>query len=306
MPSNCCKVIFRENLPERTEALRLLLASTIPVIADDYTEDYRTWVEKTSSAEHIDSDAAVDKGEGHDEDEGEYEDEGEDEIQDDDDDSDEKECDLFDAELTFAWSLDSKEDHSQDLATDMLLRFCSLLVLQCRMRAIDPRRKRVPQASPVHPGLGEAYILFSIGISRGSAAAFLAQLRGSRAFAASQAARRLNATGREYMCDGTLSPMGEFLSLLSYGNDLRRSQGSSFRFYWIDDGKVLSWGGELWGQLVIVFDVGEVGHRGSILIRGASAVQPTPLTGHSRLNDYNRVGQSNQIKSNQTELPPQY
>ncbi|KAF5262789.1 hypothetical protein FOXYS1_6484 [Fusarium oxysporum] len=94
-------------------------------------------------------DTAVDKGEGHDEDEGEYEDEGEDEIQDDDDDSDEKECgdderydeiedqsqnrviadtgDLFDAESTFAWSLDSKEDHSQDLATDMLLRFCSLL-----------------------------------------------------------------------------------------------------------------------------------------------------------------------------------
>jgi hypothetical protein len=125
-------------------------------------------------------------------------------------------------------------------------------------------------------------IPFSIGISRGSAAAFLAQLRGSRAFAASQAARRLNETGREYMWDGTLSPMGESLSLLSYGNALRRSQGSSFRFYWSDDGKVLSWGGELWGQLIIVFDVGEVGHRGSILIRGASAVYPTPLTGHSR------------------------
>jgi hypothetical protein len=29
------------------------------------------------------------------------------------------------------------------------------------------------------------------------------------------------------------------------------------------------------------------GHHGSILIRGASAVCWTPLTGHSRLNDYN-------------------
>ncbi|KAJ4176159.1 hypothetical protein NW755_014572 [Fusarium falciforme] len=37
--------------------------------------------------------------------------------------------------------------------------------------------------------------------------------------------------------------MGEFLSLLSYGNALRRSQGSTFRFHWSDDGEVLSWDG---------------------------------------------------------------
>jgi hypothetical protein len=37
-------------------------------------------------------------------------------------------------------------------------------------------------------------------------------------------------------------------------------------------------------------DVGEVGYRGSTLIREASAVRRTPLSGHSRLNDYNRVG----------------
>ncbi|WJG35767.1 uncharacterized protein FOBCDRAFT_241825 [Fusarium oxysporum Fo47] len=38
--------------------------------------------------------------------------------------------------------------------------------------------------------------------------------------------RRLNAARREYMCDGTLSPMGEFLSLLSYGNALRRRRSA--------------------------------------------------------------------------------
>ncbi|RKK10802.1 hypothetical protein BFJ66_g16872 [Fusarium oxysporum f. sp. cepae] len=37
--------------------------------------------------------------------------------------------------------------------------------------------------------------------------------------------------------------MGELLSLLSYGNALRRPQGSSFRFHWSDDGEVLSWDG---------------------------------------------------------------
>ncbi|KAH7227201.1 uncharacterized protein BKA55DRAFT_527135, partial [Fusarium redolens] len=35
--------------------------------------------------------------------------------------------------------------------------------------------------------------------------------------------RRLNTAPCEYICDSTLSPIGEFLSLLSYGNALRRS-----------------------------------------------------------------------------------
>jgi hypothetical protein len=46
-------------------------------------------------------------------------------------------------------------------------------------------------------------------------------------------------------------------------------------------------------------DVGEVGYRGSVLIREASAVRRTPLAGHSRLDDYNRVGYNQSI--NQTD-----
>ncbi|KAH7124247.1 hypothetical protein EDB81DRAFT_664950 [Dactylonectria macrodidyma] len=55
--------------------------------------------------------------------------------------------------------------------------------------------------------------------------------------------KALNAIRTESMCDGTLSPMGEFLSLLSYGNALRRSQGPATHFHWSDDGQVLSWDG---------------------------------------------------------------
>jgi hypothetical protein len=54
-----------------------------------------------------------------------------------------------------------------------------------------------------------------------------------------------------------------------------------------------------------MFDVGEVGHRGTILIRETSAVRRTPLSGHNRLDDYNRVGynQINQsIKSTNLSL----
>ncbi|EWZ27759.1 hypothetical protein FOZG_18525 [Fusarium oxysporum Fo47] len=43
-----CKVIFREGLPERTEALCLFLAPIISVIADDFSEGYRAWAKKAS------------------------------------------------------------------------------------------------------------------------------------------------------------------------------------------------------------------------------------------------------------------
>lgn len=55
--------------------------------------------------------------------------------------------------------------------------------------------------------------------------------------------KALNAVRTENMCDGILSPMGEFLSLLSYGHVLRRSQGLAIYFYWSDDGEILSWDG---------------------------------------------------------------
>ncbi|RKK73307.1 hypothetical protein BFJ70_g16957 [Fusarium oxysporum] len=44
---------------------------------------------------------------------------------------------------------------------------------------------------------------------------------------------------------------------------------------------------EVWAQQVSVFDVSELG---SVWIRGASAVRRTPLAGHGRSDDYNRVG----------------
>ncbi|KAH7186996.1 hypothetical protein DER44DRAFT_816686 [Fusarium oxysporum] len=46
------------------------------------------------------------------------------------------------------------------------------------------------------------------------------------------------------MCDGTMSPMGEFFSLLDYGRALRRSEGPVYHFYWSEDGQTLSWDGQ--------------------------------------------------------------
>ncbi|KAH7173080.1 hypothetical protein DER46DRAFT_679212 [Fusarium sp. MPI-SDFR-AT-0072] len=45
----------------------------------------------------------------------------------------------------------------------------------------------------------------------------------------------LNAARRENMCDGTMSSMGEFFSLLDYGRALRRSEGPVYHFYWSED-----------------------------------------------------------------------
>jgi len=51
----------------------------------------------------------------------------------------------------------------------------------------------------------------------------------------------LNAVRVEKMCLGSHAPMGELLSLRSYGRALSRSDGPSFRVHWSDDCQTVSW-----------------------------------------------------------------
>lgn len=51
----------------------------------------------------------------------------------------------------------------------------------------------------------------------------------------------LNTVRTERMCDGTMLPLGEFLSLLAYGSALRRSEGPVYHFHWSEDGQTISW-----------------------------------------------------------------
>ncbi|KAF5975170.1 hypothetical protein FBULB1_7526 [Fusarium bulbicola] len=53
----------------------------------------------------------------------------------------------------------------------------------------------------------------------------------------------LNAIRVDHMCDGTLSPLGEFFSLLAYGMSLQRSEGPAYHFDWSEDGQKISWDG---------------------------------------------------------------
>ncbi|KAI7771118.1 hypothetical protein LZL87_013445 [Fusarium oxysporum] len=102
------------------------------------------WVDDIwKSGEHVDVDPAADKDGGYDGDEGAYEDqddEDEDEIQDDDEGEDDERYNEFEdesqkrvvvntgdpseAEVISTWSSNSQEDHPQDPALDILLRFC--------------------------------------------------------------------------------------------------------------------------------------------------------------------------------------
>lgn len=52
---------------------------------------------------------------------------------------------------------------------------------------------------------------------------------------------RLNSIRERYMCFGCQAPMGELLSLRSYGRAFSRSDGPSFRVNWSDDGETVSW-----------------------------------------------------------------
>ncbi|KAI8710743.1 hypothetical protein NCS52_01534000 [Fusarium sp. LHS14.1] len=54
----------------------------------------------------------------------------------------------------------------------------------------------------------------------------------------------LNAVRVDQMCDGTMSPLGEFLSLLAYGLTIQRSEGPAWHFDWSADGQTISWDGD--------------------------------------------------------------
>ncbi len=49
---------------------------------------------------------------------------------------------------------------------------------------------------------------------------------------------------REKMCDGSASPLGEFLSLLAFGTVLRQSEGPTCLVEWSENGEEVSWDGE--------------------------------------------------------------
>ncbi|RGP58116.1 hypothetical protein FSPOR_11930, partial [Fusarium sporotrichioides] len=208
-----------------------------------------------------------------DEDEDEFPDDGE--IQDDDEDEDDEgyneiedesqkrvvvdTSDPSDDDATSTWSSNSQEDHPQGHALDILLRFCysaitedydggvassTMLVYFSAVRGLTtPEGDEYLKPHRFTPTLAKL-IYCSRLIFLEAVLPRFSRIYGGFAHPPRHGLlRRLNAARREYMCDGTLLPMGEFLSLLSYGNALRRSQGSSFRFYWSDDGEVLSWDG---------------------------------------------------------------
>ncbi|KAH7190458.1 hypothetical protein DER44DRAFT_816035 [Fusarium oxysporum] len=125
--------------------------------------------------------------------------------------------DLSDAELTSAWYLDNQEQLSQDPAADLAVRGLS-----------TPNGNEYLQPHRFTPVLARLIYCSRLVFLEAVLPHFSRIYGGIARPPRHGLLRRLNAARREYMCDGTLSPMGEFLSLLSYGNALRRSQGSTF------------------------------------------------------------------------------
>ncbi|KAM0722087.1 hypothetical protein Q7P37_003013 [Cladosporium fusiforme] len=52
---------------------------------------------------------------------------------------------------------------------------------------------------------------------------------------------KLNSVRERFMCLGSQAPLGELLSLRSYGRAFSRTDGPSFRVRWSDDGETVSW-----------------------------------------------------------------
>ncbi|KAH7119368.1 hypothetical protein B0J13DRAFT_403719, partial [Dactylonectria estremocensis] len=216
------------------------------------------------------------EGGGEDEDEGENSEEGEDEDADDDDDDDEDEEEVeYEGEDDDMGERGSDDDDEPDTSTDrrsneqevrlndpavdVLLRFGSyamtegfedgtasstMLVYFSAVRSLSsPNGDEYLQPNRFTPILARLIYCMRLILLESvlpcrphSYVSIPSRPRYSQL-------KALNAIRTENMCDGTLSPMGEFLSLLSYGHILRRSQGPAIHFHWSDDGKILSWDG---------------------------------------------------------------
>ncbi|CAM1507685.1 Fc.00g073260.m01.CDS01 [Cosmosporella sp. VM-42] len=185
----------------------------------------------------------------------------------DDDDDDETKSDIEDGEVD--WSTDDSASHQSsddgldappdDPAVDVILRFCyatvtedfldgtassTMLIYFSAVRGLSsPNGDEYLPPHRFTPILSR--LIYCIRLI--SLEAVLPCLSHNYIGIASrpryQHLETLNALRQCHLCDGTLSPMGEFLSLLSYGNVLRRSQGPAFLFEWSADGEVLSWDG---------------------------------------------------------------
>lgn len=56
--------------------------------------------------------------------------------------------------------------------------------------------------------------------------------------------KQLNRVRERFMCLSCQAPMGELLSLRSYGRAISRSDGPSFRVQWSDDSQIVMWNGD--------------------------------------------------------------
>jgi hypothetical protein len=143
------------------------------------------------------------------------------------------------ATSTWTWSSDSQEDYPQDPAPDILLRFCysavtedfdsgvASLTMLVYFSAVRGLRAREGDKYLEHyrftPILAKLIYYSQLIFLKAVLPCISHNYRGFAHPPRHRLLQRLNTAHREYMYNGTLSPIGEFLSLLSYGNALRRS-----------------------------------------------------------------------------------
>ncbi|KAH7235325.1 hypothetical protein BKA59DRAFT_503334 [Fusarium tricinctum] len=193
------------------------------------------------SAEYVNVDPAANKDGGHDGDEGKYKDEDDDK----DDDKDDQKRAVMDTsnpsndKVTSTWSSNSQEDHPQDPTVDILLRFyystvtkdydsgvasLTMLVYFSAVRGLmTPEGDKYLKPYRFTPTLAKLIYYSQLIFLKAVLPRFLHIYRGFAYPPRHGLLRRLNAACREYIYDSTLSPMGEFLSLLLYSNALYRS-----------------------------------------------------------------------------------
>lgn len=133
-----------------------------------------------------------------------------------------------------SYSLCCEEFIDGQSSTTMLVYFCAVLGISNDGSTFDRPRNYTPKLSAMIHSARLICLEAALPRHQHSHIGWDARPRTGQL-------EKLNRIRERFMCLGSQAPLGELLSLRSYGRAFSRTDGPSFRVRWSDDGETVSW-----------------------------------------------------------------
>jgi hypothetical protein len=133
-----------------------------------------------------------------------------------------------------SYSLCCEEYKDGQSSTTMLVYFCAVLGISNDESTFDRPRNYTPKLSAMIHSARLICLEAALPRQHHSHVGWDARPRTGQL-------EKLNRIREQFMCLGSQAPLGELLSLRSYGRAFSRNDGPSFRVRWSDDGETVFW-----------------------------------------------------------------